>query len=152
VSKAAKQLIRTAVFAFGALGLALVMSVPSARAELPTIVIEEPTNDAVREAFVETFTAAGLEHFIPIAECESGLEHYEDGRLLRNKQGSNARGILQIMTSAHPDYWRIRAYNLRFGTDYQVDDFDIMNDPSDYLRYGLLLAMVRGTQDWECAS
>lgn len=114
--------------------------------QLPEVDVE-PNNESVRIAFEEVFVNAGLPHFIPIAVCESGMEHYEGNRLKKNPN-SNARGILQLMTSAHPDPARIWQYNQKYGTSYHAQDFDLY-DPEQYLQYALLLALVRGTRDWE---
>ena len=38
---------------------------------------------------------------VRVAMCESGLTHRENGELLRNKNGSSARGAFQVMMSYH---------------------------------------------------
>lgn len=38
---------------------------------------------------------------VRVAMCESGLVHRENGELLRNKNGSSARGAFQVMMSYH---------------------------------------------------
>jgi hypothetical protein len=128
----------------------LIVLTSKAWATLPEVIVRDDTNEAVKAAFIETFTAADLDHFVAIAKCESQLQHFDGDQLLRNRQGSNARGILQIMTSMHPDPARIRQYNRKYGTNYTESDFNLLEDPAEYIRYGLLLAKVRGTRDWVC--
>ena len=112
---------------------------------LPDVAVST-TNSSVEHAFTRTFQEAGLHDFVEIARCESGLVHYKNGQLLKNPS-SNARGILQLMTSVHPDPVRVNQFNARRDTDYQASDFDL-NDPEEYIQYALLLATVRGTRDW----
>jgi hypothetical protein len=112
---------------------------------LPTVDVQT-NNESVREAFTKTFQEAGLHEFVSIARCESGLVHYVNEQMNKNPD-SNARGILQLMTSMHPDPVRVNQYNSRFGTSYSASDFNLL-DPEEYIQYALLLATIRGTRDW----
>lgn len=104
------------------------------------------------KAYVHEFlTANDAEALLPIIRCESQFEHFEDdGTPLKNREGSSAIGVAQILTSAHPDPKVLNVFNKRFNTDLTVHDFDITSLDGN-LGYALVLYKVRGTQDWECA-
>jgi len=92
------------VFSASLITLTLMVSTPTLAETRSLLEITvEPTNESVRAGLREVFTQIGKPEFIEIARCESGLVHYKDGRMLPNQQGSSARGILQLMTSMHPD-------------------------------------------------
>ena len=109
------------------------------------------TNDGLQQFVTDFFTEYDAVEMIPIIACESEFKQYnDDGTVLKNKQGSSATGISQIMASVHPDPQVITKYNRRNHTHFTVADFDI-NTISGNLWYALVLYKVRGTRDWECA-
>ena len=102
--------------------------------------------------FVETYLKANdADRLVSIIECESNFAHFEtDGSPLKNRAGSSAIGITQILSSVHPDPQAISTYNRRNDTDYTVDDFKIETLRGN-LDYALLLYDIRGVRDWECS-
>tara|TARA_B100000508_G_scaffold74109_2_gene57707 strand:+ start:2326 stop:2823 length:498 start_codon:yes stop_codon:yes gene_type:complete len=109
------------------------------------------TNEGVKDFVTDFFTEYGAEELIPIIACESEFKHYsENGKILRNKQGSSAIGVAQIMASVHPDPTVIAKYNRRNRTQYKVEDFEIAT-LSGNVWYALVLYKTRGIRDWECS-
>ena len=116
----------------------------------PVLVEIEP-NVGVRPYVEEFLKANDAERLLSIIECESNFEHYEeDGTTLKNREGSSAIGIAQIMSSLHPDPKLIKRYNRRKGTNLTVDDLDITTLKGN-LGYALILYELRGVRDWECS-
>lgn len=119
-------------------------------APAPTVVYSDEIFDE-KQYVTEFFTSNGAEEMIPIIECESEFTHFDaDGSVLKNRQGSNATGIAQIMSSMHPDPAVIAKYNRRNNTNLSVDNFDIYSLVGN-VAYAYVLYDVRGTKDWECA-
>lgn len=109
------------------------------------------TNDGLQQFVTEFFTEYDAEEMIPIIACESEFKHFnDDGSVLKNRQGSSATGISQILASVHPDPHVIAKYNRRNHTHYTVEDFDISSLTGN-VWYALVLYKTRGTKDWECA-
>ena len=109
------------------------------------------TNDGLQQFVTDFFTEYDAEEMIPIIACESEFKHFnEDGTVLKNKQGSSATGISQILASVHPDPHVISKYNRRNHTNYKVEDFDI-STLSGNVWYALVLYKTRGVRDWECS-
>jgi hypothetical protein len=114
------------------------------------IVMELDPNIGIKPYVEEFFTANGAAAMLPIINCESAFKHFEkDGSVLKNKEGSSAIGIAQILASKHPDQKVIDSYNRRNDTDFTVADFDITTLQGN-IGYALVLYQVRGTKDWEC--
>lgn len=108
-------------------------------------------NDGVRDFVTQYFTEYDAAEMIPIIECESHFKHFEeDGSVLKNRQGSSAIGVAQIMSSLHPDPQVLKRYNSRNLTSFGVEDFDITTLTGN-LSYALVLYKTRGTSDWECS-
>jgi hypothetical protein len=104
-----------------------------------------------RQYVTDFFTNRGAEEMIPIIDCESEFNHFDtDGTVLKNREGSNATGIAQIMSSVHPDPSIINRYNRQNNTSLSVNNFDI-NTLVGNVAYAYVLYSVRGTKDWECA-
>ncbi len=109
------------------------------------------SNDGLEQFVTEYFTKYDAAPMIPIIECESNFMHFsEDGSVLKNRQGSSATGIAQIMASVHPDPQVLKRYNRRNYTNYQVEDFDITTLTGN-VWYALILYKTNGTRDWECS-
>jgi hypothetical protein len=53
----------------------------------------------IKAVFADVPTVAPT--MVKVAMCESGLVHRENGELIRNKNGSSARGAFQVMMSYH---------------------------------------------------
>ncbi len=120
------------------------------RAREPIEIAFDP-NLGIRPYVIEFFTDNDAEEMIPIIDCESEFKHFNtDGEVLKNRQGSSATGIAQILTSKHPDPKALAKYNRMHNTDLIVEDFDIKTLQGN-LGYALLLYEIRGTRDWECA-
>ncbi len=83
----------------------------------------------------ESLSAAGMQmyrvitrvfpdapYMVYVANCEStGLFHWDDsGNLLPNTEGSNARGVFQVMMSVHEETMRQRNLNPRRLDDYMT--------------------------------
>jgi len=118
----------------------------------PTINTEniEP-NFHVKTLVTQFFEDNDAAEMIPIIKCESNFRHYNDnGELLRNRAGSSAIGVAQIMSSVHPNEKIVQRYNKINDTDFTVDDFDITTLEGN-LGYALVLYSVNGTRDWECS-
>lgn len=108
-------------------------------------------NDGLQQFVTDFFTEYDAEEMIPIIACESEFKHFEDdGTVLKNRQGSSAIGISQIMSSIHPDPHVITRYNRRNLTNYSVEDFDITTLQGN-VWYALVLYKTRGIKDWECS-
>lgn len=109
------------------------------------------TNDGLQEFVTDFFTEYDAAEMIPIIACESEFKHFnDDGTVLKNRQGSNAMGIAQIMSSVHPDPQVIKKYNRRNLTNFKAEDFDIATLEGN-IWYALVLYKTRGVKDWECA-
>jgi predicted metal-binding protein len=99
----------------------------------------------------EFFTQNDATEMLAIINCESGFKQFnEQGEVLKNREGSSAVGIAQIIASKHPDQKVLDQYNKRNNTDLTVNDFDITTLMGN-VGYALILYKVRGTRDWECA-
>ena len=130
-------------------GLSLYHFVLAAPTE-PIIVQVDP-NVGLEAQVRDFFTANDAEEMIRIIACESQFTHYnKNGSILKNRNGSNAIGVAQIMASVHPDPKIIYRYNKRFNTNLTVEDFDITTIEGN-LGYALMLYKIRGINDWECA-
>lgn len=117
----------------------------------PVPIADLDPNIGLRTMAEEFFKANGAADMLPIISCESGFRHFSpDGSVLRNKEGSSAIGIAQILASKHPDPKLIRKYNRLYNTDLSIDDFDITTVEGN-LAYALLLYELNDTRDWECA-
>lgn len=115
------------------------------------IVMELDPNIGIKPYIEEFLTNNNATALLPIINCESGFKHFEkDGSVLKNKEGSSAIGIAQILASKHPDPKVLDRYNKRNNTDFTVADFDITTVQGN-IGYALVLYQVRGTRDWECA-
>lgn len=138
-----------ALFSFSAAGAGVyhfVLAAPE-----PPIVVQVDPNVGLEAQVRDFFTANGAEEMIDIISCESHFTHYnENGSILKNRHGSSAIGVAQIMSSVHPDPKIIYRYNKRHDTDLSVDDFDITTIEGN-LGYALVLYKIRGTKDWECS-
>lgn len=98
--------------------------------------------------FLEDNDAAEL---IPIIKCESRFRQYEkDGSVLKNREGSSAIGVAQILSSVHPDPKILYRYNKRNNTDLTATDFDLTTFEGN-IGYALVLYKIRGVQDWKCS-
>ena len=108
-------------------------------------------NLGIKPFVQEFFTQNDAAEMLSIINCESGFKQFDkDGEVLKNKEGSSAVGIAQIIASKHPDQKVLNRYNKRNNTDLTVRDFDITTLMGN-VGYALVLYKVRGTQDWECA-
>lgn len=117
----------------------------------PITITDIDPNFGVKNRVVEFLTANDAEELIPIIKCESRFRHFEkDGTPLKNRAGSSAIGVAQILSSAHPDPKIIYRYNKRFNMEMSIEDFDV-NTFEGNIGYALVLYKVRGTRDWECA-
>ncbi len=115
------------------------------------IVMELDPNLGIKPYIEEFLTNNNATALLPIIACESGFKHFEkDGSVLKNKEGSSAIGIAQILASKHPDPKVLDRYNKRNNTDFTLADFDITTVQGN-IGYALVLYQVRGTRDWECA-
>ncbi len=109
------------------------------------------TNDGLQQFITDFFTEYDAAEMIPVIACESHFKHFDDdGTVLKNKRGSSATGIAQILTSVHPDPQVIAKYNRRNHTNFKVEDFDISTLTGN-VWYALVLYKTRGVGDWECA-
>lgn len=108
-------------------------------------------NFGVRNMVTEFFEANNANEMIPIIRCESRFRHYDkNGEVLKNKSGSSATGVAQILASVHPDPKIITRYNRKYQMDMAVNDFDITTIEGN-LGYALVLYQVNGVKDWECS-
>lgn len=131
---------------FGAYHLLLAAETP-----LPPIYLEIDPNLGLEQQVIEFFTDNDAAEMIPIIDCESNFRHFDaDGSVLKNKAGSSATGIAQILHSKHPDPKIVYRYNKRHNTDLEVADLDITTVAGN-LGYALMLYEINGTRDWECA-
>ena len=118
--------------------------------ELPRKLDIDP-NFGIKNKVIEFFESNDAHEMVSIVKCESRFRHYgNDGALLKNKEGSSAIGVAQILTSVHPDPKVLTKYNRLFDMDLEVSDFDITTLEGN-LGYALVLYKVRGTKDWECS-
>lgn len=73
-----------------------------------------------------------------IARCESHFRHYdENGEVLRNKQGSSATGVMQIMASVHGKEANVLGYDLE--------------DLTGNMAYARHLYETQGTTPWNAS-
>lgn len=108
-------------------------------------------NVGVKTQVEEFFIHNDAEEMLDIIKCESRFRHYEaDGSVLKNKEGSSAIGVAQILSSQHPDPKIIYRFNKRNNTNLSVTDFDITTLEGN-IGYALVLYTIRGTKDWECS-
>lgn len=120
-------------------------------ATVAPVAIEIDPNIGLEQLVEDFFTDNNAPEMIPIIRCESNFKHYEDdGNVLKNRQGSSAIGIAQVMASLHPDPKIVYRYNERHKTDLRVEDIDITTVEGN-LGYALMLYEINGTRDWECA-
>ena len=113
--------------------------------------VEVDPNLGIKSYVVEFFTDNDAKEMLPIIACESEFKHFNtDGSVLRNREGSSAVGVAQILTSKHPDPKALQKYNRLHNTTLTPDDFDVRTLQGN-LGYALLLYEIRGTRDWECA-
>lgn len=130
--------------------VSLVRETLNVPAPAPAVVYNDEIFDE-KQYVTEFFTKKGAEEMIPIIGCESEFTHFDvDGSVLKNREGSNATGIAQIMSSMHPDPAVIAKYNSRNNTNLSVANFDI-NSLVGNVAYAYVLYTVRGTKDWECS-
>lgn len=122
-----------------------------AQQQAAPIVMRLDPNIGIKPYVTEFFTDNGAEEMLPIIACESNFKHFgKDREVLRNRQGSSAVGIAQIMSSLHPDPKIVAQYNKKHNTDLVPEDFDVTTLEGN-MRYALVLYKVRGVRDWECA-
>ena len=115
------------------------------------VYIDLDPNLNLKQQVEEFFTANDAPEMIRIINCESSYRHFnQDGTVLKNKAGSSATGIAQILASVHPDPKIIEQYNKSNGTDLSISDFNISTLEGN-LGYALILYEINGTRDWECA-
>jgi len=115
------------------------------------VVVQYDENYDAKQYVTEFFTDNGAKEMIPIIGCESEFKHFDEGgTVLKNREGSSATGIAQIMASVHPDPTVINRYNKRHNTNLSVANFDI-NSLVGNVAYAYVLYKVRGTKDWECS-
>jgi len=108
-------------------------------------------NIGVKPYVEEFFTQNGAKEMLSVIKCESGFKQFDrQGEVLKNKEGSSAVGIAQILASKHPDQKVLDQYNKQNNTDLTARDFDITTLKGN-VGYALILYKVRGTRDWECA-
>ena len=114
-------------------------------------IFSHDSNEDVEQYVTEFFTNNGAQEMIRIIGCESEFQQFAaDGEVLKNRQGSSAVGVAQIMESVHPDPAVIHAYNRQNNAQLSVDSFDI-NTIAGNVGYAYVLYKTRGTKDWECA-
>lgn len=131
-------------------GFSVYASVDTSHTRQPVELTVDP-NVGIKEYVREFLAANDAEKLLPIISCESEFKHFEDdGTPLKNREGSSAIGVAQILQSVHPDPKILKRFNKKFNTDLTVDDFDITTLDGN-LGYALVLFKVRGTRDWECA-
>ena len=119
--------------------------------ESEPVVMQVNPNVGVEARVREFFEANDAPEMIPIIKCESRFRHYnKNGTILKNKAGSSATGVAQILESVHPDPKVLKRYNQKFNTNLKVEDFDITTIEGN-LGYALMLYELHGTRDWECA-
>lgn len=89
------------------------------------------------ELLIAEYFPEAKKTMVAIASCEStGLIHREeDGSLLRNKEGSTARGVFQVLMRVHGPEMK------RMGLDPNNDD--------DYMTYVRHLKDTYGLTPWE---
>ncbi len=121
--------------------LGLLMTSPT-QADTPTVANLTGTNLSeegrhIAHVIQRVFPDAPI--MLHIANCEStGLIHREpDGSLLRNRDGSSARGVFQVLMRVHQDEFA------RLGLD--------PNNDEHYFRYARLLYEQNGTQPWNAS-
>ena len=104
------------------------------------------------QPFVEEYLRDNdAERLLPIIKCESEFKHFEpDGTPLKNRAGSSAIGVAQIMSSLHPDPKVVERYNKRHDTDFTVEDIDITTVAGN-IGYAVMLYELNGIRDWECS-
>jgi predicted metal-binding protein len=118
---------------------------------LASTAISLDPNIGIKPYVEEFFTQNNAQEMLSIIKCESGFKQFDTrGEVLKNKEGSSAVGIAQIIASKHPDQKVLDQYNKRNNTDLTVNDFDITTLKGN-VGYALVLYKVRGTRDWECA-
>ncbi|MDC1205301.1 hypothetical protein N8083_00435 [Candidatus Pacebacteria bacterium] len=116
----------------------------------PVPMVIDP-NIGIRAIVEEFFNANDASEMISIIKCESEFKHYgPDEEVLKNRAGSSAIGVAQILSSVHPDPKVLSLYNKRFNTDVTEETFDITTLEGN-LGYALMLYELRGTRDWECS-
>lgn len=109
------------------------------------------SNFDMKNKVIEFFEANDASEMIPIIKCESHFRQFDkNGEPLRNKAGSSAIGVAQIMTSLHPDPKVLKRYNRKYNTNLTTDDFDVTTF-EDNIGYALILYKTNGTRDWECS-
>jgi hypothetical protein len=92
--------------------------------------VDEYTEQYVREVF------ADVPVMIEVAKCESHLKHFDENRkVIKNRSGSSAVGVFQIMASIHAE----DAKNM--GHDIMTIEGNV-----DYARH---LYETSGTKPWE---
>ena len=132
-------------------GSAVLFVEASAPKPLPPVVVEIDPNLGVRAKAEAFFIDNGAPEMLPIIDCESNFKHYnDDGTVLKNRAGSSATGIAQILASKHPDPKALERFNKRLDTNLTLETFDITKLEHN-LGYALVLYELRGTRDWECA-
>lgn len=118
---------------------------------LPKIAVAIDPNLGVRSKVEAFFIDNEAPEMLPIIACESDFKHYHsDGSVLKNRTGSSATGVAQILASKHPDPMALKRFNQKFDTNLTLDTLDITKLEHN-LGYALVLYELRGTRDWECA-
>lgn len=122
----------------------------TAPAPAQVILTESDPNFHVKTITTQFFEDNDAAEMLPVINCESHFRQFEDdGTPLKNREGSSAIGVAQILSSKHPDPKIVERYNRRYDMDMQVADFDLTTLEGN-LGYALVLYKVRGTRDWEC--
>ena len=143
-------LIVTTIFALivpKAASQSQMLTPPDEEPSEPTLPVEVATStkEAKPEFEYRSYEPEVREYFadiplmIEIARCESGFYQYEpDGTALKNKQGSSARGVFQVML-----YWHDEAA-LAMGFDVRTLDGN--------LGYARWLFLAQGSSPWEASA
>lgn len=118
--------------------------------EAQVVLANEDPNFHVKTITSQFFEDNDAVEMIPVIRCESHFRQFEDdGTPLKNREGSSAIGVAQILASKHPDPKIVSRYNKKFDMDMEPEDFDITTLEGN-LGYALILYKIRGTRDWEC--
>lgn len=116
----------------------LIASVLLALSLLATTTAGSTEAPSVRLTVAFFFERHGAPELVAIAGCESKFRQYEaDGRPLRNRQGSSATGVMQIMASVHAPEAE------KMGLDIET--------LAGNLHYALHLYKSQGTRPWRAS-
>lgn len=69
-------------------------------------------NIGIKPYVEEFFTQNNAKEMLSILNCESGFKQFDEhGEVLKNRAGSSAVGVAQIIASKHPDPKVLDEYN-----------------------------------------